>query len=268
MDLMTIRASALADLFDCQARFYWRNIVGLRMPSSGAAHLGTALHRSTAVFDQGRIDGAGVTADDAAGEFVTALHHPETEVVWDEDQPIKKAEKIGLVLHSKYCADIAPTQNYKAVELTCEALDVETSAGTIRLTGTTDRVRVTPAGLAIADLKSGARAVGSDGRAVTSGHHLQVGVYTLLAEFALGEPLNGTPAIIGLQTTTAGRVGIGELGDVRTPLIGTEEQPGLIEIAAGVLKAGVFAPNVRSILCSQKFCPAHRGNGGPCSYHS
>ena len=53
MDLMTIRASALADLFDCQARFYWRNIVGLRMPSSGAAHLGTALHRSTAVFDQG-----------------------------------------------------------------------------------------------------------------------------------------------------------------------------------------------------------------------
>ena len=50
--LATIRASSWPSLFDCAQRFYWQNIVGLRMPSSGNAALGTAIHAGTAAFDE------------------------------------------------------------------------------------------------------------------------------------------------------------------------------------------------------------------------
>jgi hypothetical protein len=51
---------------------------------------------------------------------------------------------------------------------------------------------------------------------------------------------------------------------VKTPLIGDEEHPGLIEIAARMLKSGVFPPNPKSMLCSKKYCPAHAAH---CRYH-
>ena len=47
----TIRASSWPSLFDCAHRWYFQNIVGLRMPSSGNAALGTAIHAGTAAFD-------------------------------------------------------------------------------------------------------------------------------------------------------------------------------------------------------------------------
>ena len=46
--MTTIRASSWADLFDCPARWYAKNVQGLRLPSSGAAALGTAVHAGTA----------------------------------------------------------------------------------------------------------------------------------------------------------------------------------------------------------------------------
>lgn len=262
----TVRASGFAELLDCAQRFYWKQIEGLRMPSSGAAHLGTALHQSTAAYDQARLDGDGATPDDTAGVLVDTIHNPEEDVDWGDDSP-KQAEEIGLRLHSGYCTQVAPQQDYQAVELQCEALDVTTEHGVVRLTGTTDRVRRTEAGSGIADIKSGKRAVGTDGKAVTQGHHVQLGVYSLLAEHVMGEQMNAGAEIVGLQTTNKARVGTGEVADVYTPLVGTETQPGLIEIAAQMLEAGIFPPNPKSPICSSKYCPAHRGNGGPCTYH-
>jgi RecB family exonuclease len=58
----------------------------------------------------------------------------------------------------------------------------------VRLTGTTDRVRVLEDGRkGISDVKTGGRATEKDKstgklRAVTKGHHPQLGVYTLMAE--------------------------------------------------------------------------------------
>jgi hypothetical protein len=263
----TVRASAFQELLDCAQRFYWKQIEGLRMPSSGAAHLGTALHKSTAAYDQSRLDGDGATPDDTAAVLVDAIHQPEEDVDWGDENP-KRAEQIGLQLHTGYCTQVAPQQDYQAVELECEALDVATEHGTVRLTGTTDRVRRTPQGSGIADLKSGKRAVGTDGKAVTQGHHVQLGVYSLLAEHVMGEPMAAGAEVIGLQTTSKARVGTGEVADVYTPLVGTDDHPGLIEMAAQMLEAGLFPPNPRSPICSPKYCPAHRDNGGPCKYHS
>lgn len=259
-----IRASSWPSLFDCALRWKYQNIDRLRLPSSGAAHLGTAIHAGTAMFDQARMDGAPISADDAAGVTIDALNNPEDEVAWDDKLDANGAAKIGVTLTARYCAEIAPLRQYSAVELQCHALDIETEHGVVRVTGTTDRVRVLTDGRqGISDLKSGARAVGADGKAVTKGHHLQVGIYQIMAEQETGTLMEAPAEIIGLQTSGKGQCGTGEFGDVKTPLLGNEEQPGLIEIAAGMLKSGVFPPNPKSMLCSAKYCPAYH----LCKYH-
>lgn len=52
----TIRASALSDFFDCAARAEAKHLLGRKMPSSPKALLGTAIHKSTAVYDQSKLD--------------------------------------------------------------------------------------------------------------------------------------------------------------------------------------------------------------------
>lgn len=261
--LGTIRASAWPSMFDCAQRFYWQNIVGLRNPSSGPAHLGTAIHAGTAMYDQAQLDDAPVSIGDAVDASREALLSPEHEVEWSEGLTAREADDYAVKLTTRYCADIAPTRNYAAVELRCEALDIITRHGIVRVTGTTDRVRLLDDGRkGISDLKTGGRATektadGRGRRAVTKGHHLQLGIYTLMAEQASGERLDAPAEIIALQTTKDTPCGIGEILDVKTALLGDDEQPGLIEIAAGMLKTGIFPPNPKSMLCSRKFCPAY-----------
>lgn len=267
--LAVVRASSWPSLFDCSYRWYWQNIVGLRMPSSGNAALGTAIHAGTAAFDESRLTGEQIDVDTAVDTARASLQSPEQEVVWDESLTAKEADGFAVRLTTRYCEEISPTREYAAVELECQALDIGTEYGVVRVTGTTDRIRICEDGSkGISDLKSGGRATekNPDGtrRAVTKGHHIQLGIYTLMAEQASGERLDAPAEIIGLQTTKEAPVATGEVDDVKTPLIGTEDQPGLIEIAARMLKEGVFPPNPKSMLCSKKYCPAY---GVRCPYH-
>ncbi len=253
---VTIRASSLAEIFDCPARWEAKHILGMRMPSSGAATLGTAVHAGTAVFDQSVIDGSGISISEAAGAVVDAIYKPEQDVAWDEDLQPKTAEKIALALHTKYCSEISPRQDYVGVEITCERLEISDLG--IALTGTTDRIRRTPQGLGVSDLKTGSRAVGSDGRAVTSGHGPQLGVYELLAERSIDQPITAPAEIIGMQTAkTTQKVGTGHVHNAKAALLGDAESPGLLEHAAGIIHAGRFYGNPKSTLCSAKYCPRH-----------
>lgn len=261
--LVAIRASSLAELFDCPARWEAKHILGMRSPRSAAAQLGTAVHAGTAVFDASRLPGGSpVSADDAAGALVDAIHKPEEEVDWDETTP-RDAERVALALHTRYCAEIAPHQVYRGVEVTCERLELPDLG--IALTGTTDRVREIGGSLGIADLKTGGRAVGADGRAVTQGHGVQLGVYELLAEHAMGLHITAPAQIIGMntgKTAAAQRVGTGEVPSARAALVGTEEQPGLLQHASRLIHSGAFYGNPKSFLCSPKYCPRH----GVCTF--
>lgn len=257
MELITIRASSLAELFDCPARWQAKHLLGMRMPSSGASRLGTAVHTSTALFDQQRLDGNPISPDDAAGALIDTLYNTDEDVDWEDSSP-KAVEPIGLALHSRYCGEIAPRQDYVGIEVACERLEI-TDLG-IALTGTTDRIRRVDGELGIADLKTGGRAVGSDGRAVTQGHGPQMGVYELLAEYAIGVPMTAPAQIIGMQTgktANSQKVGTGEIVGARAALIGDEESPGLLQHAANLLHAGHFYGNSKSVLCSAKYCPAY-----------
>jgi hypothetical protein len=267
--LATVRASSWPGLFDCAHRFYWQDIMGVRGPSSGRSMIGTAVHAGTAVFDQARIDGHHVSVSDAVDASVEALANPREEVAFDEDVTRQDAENFAVKLTTRYCQDIAPTRTYAAVELQCAALDIVTSHGIVRVTGTTDRVRLMAAGqLGISDLKTGARATEKtpEGgrRAVTKGHHLQLGIYTLMAEQGAGRRIDGPAEIVGLQTTKEAPCAVGEIPDVKTPLLGTEDTPGLIEMAAQLLSQGLFPPNPKSFVCSAKYCAAHAHH---CKYH-
>ncbi|WP_316248396.1 hypothetical protein [Burkholderia arboris] len=46
-------------------------------------------------------------------------------------------------------------------------------------------------------------------------------------------------------------------------MIGTEDEPGLIEFAADMFRTGRFYPNPKSLLCEAKYCPRH----GVCKFH-
>lgn len=251
-----IRASSLPTLFDCGARWYATQIEKKRMPSSAAATLGSAVHASTAAYDSAKLLGNPVTADEAAAAAVDRIHRPDEDIDWEDETP-QRAENVALALHSKYCATIAPTQDYAGVEAACEALTIEDLG--ITLTGTIDRVYRDSAGsLGIADIKTGKTAVNAAGEVKTQGHGLQLATYELLAEVAIGQTLNAPARVIGMQTgqtDKAQRIAIGEINSPRDALIGTPDDPGALQFAAQIIKSGMFPPNPRSMLCGQKFCP-------------
>lgn len=254
--MITIRASALSDFLDCPARAEAKHLLGKRTPSSGRALLGTAVHASTAVFDRSTIEGAGITADEAAGAAVDAIRKPREDVLWDQGSP-DEVESIAIDLHKLYCKEIAPTQDYAAVEVFCERLEI-TDLG-IALQGQTDRVANVDGGHAIRDIKTGKTAVAADGTVKTQGTGAQLGVYELLAERASGLEITEGARIVGLQagkTAKGQRAGISEpVTGARELLIGDHDSPGVLEIVAKMIHTGVFPGNPRSVLCSGRFCP-------------
>ncbi|BBE09694.1 Uncharacterized protein MCB1EB_1533 [Mycoavidus cysteinexigens] len=256
MTPVTIRASSLGKLFDCPASWAATYLYGKQMPSNGKALLGKAVHASTAVFDQSRIDGVGLTIDESAAAAVDMIRRPDEEVTWGEDKA-SDAERIALSLHTKYCQMIAPQQTYRAVEVKFEGLEIS-DLGLI-FTGTTDRIRETAEGLSICDLKTGKAAVGSDGKVKTAGHAYQIGVYELLAERAGGIPITAPAQLIGMntaKTSDSQRIGMGEISGARALLLGDSESPGILEYAAKIIHKGMFWGNPKSMMCHERYCVA------------
>lgn len=263
MSTVTIRASSFGSLFDCAYRFEGEQIMKLYRPSSMRAWLGTSIHASTAAFDQAKLAGDPISADDAADVFVKTLWEPSEEVAKDPKLTWRQAELIGLTLHARYCAEIAPLMNYESVEMPLKPLEIEHEGQIIRLTGTMDRARVarTAAGKIIADLKTGGRLI-SEGVVSTKGRAAQLGTYQLLSEHTDGQQTAGSQ-IMALQTSSTTQVGVSRVFDAKRQLVGTEQQPGLIEMAAKMFKIGLFPPNPQSVLCDKKYC----SRWNTCPYH-
>lgn len=252
-----IRASSLPDLFDCPARWEAKHLLKIRMPTSSAARLGTAVHAGTALYDQSRLDGNPLTMDEAAGAVVDVIYGKDDEVEWEEISQTD-AEKIAIPLHNLYCQRIAPAQNYVAVETTCESLTFEDIG--LTLTGTVDRIRKTKNGLGIADIKTGRTAVAADGTVKTQSHVAQVGAYMLLAGSVTGQDITEPAQIIGLQaakTNNGRRVGIGEIPNALDALLDDGDKPGLLRIASQMMHSGTFYGNPRSQTCGMKYCPIY-----------
>jgi len=135
----------------------------------------------------------------------------------------------------------------------------------IELTGTLDRVysecdwidhtsinvATNPTG--ILDVKTGANACAQK----TGKHKAQIGVYELLAEHTLGERVNLPGLIAQLQTSYTSDVDVKQVFDAKDALLGTENQIGLLQHIARMLKTGDWYGNSSSWLCSDKYCPLY-----------
>lgn len=262
MDVITIRASSLSDLFDCPHRWHAKHVLGIRLPAGPQARLGTSIHVGAQVYDTGVMNNEPVSIDDAAGELVKELYSKvdgeNGDIDWGDESP-ERLEKVALALHSKYCSEIGKTAHYKAVELRCHPITL-TDLG-IKLTGSVDRIYINDCGeYGISDIKTGAAAVSANGTVKTNVHVAQLGVYNLLAEHALGRDISADAQIIGLntgKTPVAQRVGVGTIPNPKAVLIGDEGRAGILEHAAMIIKSGSFYANPRSMLCSPKYCPAY-----------
>lgn len=275
-EIIEVRASSYGTMLDCAHRFEWETLMQKRKASSLRAWLGTSIHASTAAFDQAKLAGAPISANDAADVFTETLWNPSEDVDFkDPKLTLKQAEVIGLTLHARYCAEISPMMNFESVEMKLKPLDVEIDGVIIRLTGTMDRARVvryqentTFPGLkvhkrpkVIADLKTGGRLF-SDGEVSVKARAPQLGIYELLSEYTDGEQTAGAQ-IMALQTSSTSQVGVSRVFDAKRHMLGFDGQPGLLEMGGKMIKLGLFPPNPSSALCDKKYC----GRWDNCKFH-
>lgn len=271
-----VRASSIKDYLDCAMRAEAKHLVGIRMPSPGISHLGTALHAGTAAYDQSVIDGKPISHDAACGKFVDTLNldsnpeEPQDEgVSWDEDTPKAHAEQVGVKGIVNYIQTIGSKRRYHAVEAKLNEFPVsfDDQKVTIILTGKTDRIRAIAGsdgmGRGITDIKSGKTRVTKDGRVSLNAEKAQLGVYELIAEKATGEAITAPAEIAGISTAQHASASTVEVPGTRAALVGTSDTPGVLDFLARMLRNGTFPPNPSSYLCSPKFCPIH----DRCPYH-
>ncbi|OWQ92002.1 hypothetical protein CDN99_06490 [Roseateles aquatilis] len=256
-NVLKVRASSWGNLFDCAYAWEGVHILGYRKPAGLRAQLGTAVHASTAAFDRGRLVGAEpVSAMDAADVLVKELREPERDVDMNQDDlTVRDAERIGLALHAIYCSEISPRFNFTSVEQTLNPLQIDCGGGQIvELTGSMDRSRVANQleGVVIPDVKTGTRVI-VDGVAQTKGRSAQLGTYQLMYEHTERVPTVGAQ-ILALATKGKPAGAISGIFDAKRVMVGTADQPGLIEIAAGMFRSGLFPPNPQSVLCSERYC--------------
>ena len=254
-----VRASSWSQLFNCAHAWEGVHILGMQSANSPRAHLGTAIHAGTGEYDLASLNDKPISVYESAEIFVNALRNPEYEVDWSgSDLTLNDAEKIGVTLTALYCDKIAPLYCFVAVELPTKPLIIDCGGGIqIQLTGTIDRVFTDDCGhsIGIADLKTGGASV-ADGVVKTAQHKPQIGTYELLCEHTLEQRCELPANIMALKTKGDAECGAGEIIGARELMIGTEEYPGLLQLAADTfLRPGLFPPNPQSFTCSEQYCP-------------
>jgi hypothetical protein len=253
-----VRASSWGELFDCGYKWEAKHLLGMTMPSGPRALLGTSIHAGTAAFDSARMNGSPISAYEAGDYMVKALREPEYEVDWSSDDSItlQSAQDVGLQLLTMYCNVWAPQYEFAAVEMETKPLTIDCGGNIhVVLTGTLDRSRIFKKSgkKGIADVKTGSSAV-EKGAAKTKGYRPQLGTYELLYEHSTGESISADAEIIGMKTKGNIQIANGFIKNAKQMMIGTNEHPGLIEIAAEMFKTGLFPPNPTSNLCNKKYC--------------
>lgn len=262
METINIRASSMADLFDCPHRWEAINIQKKYLPKNEKAHLGTSFHAGTAVYDGSTLNNEEhlptISVDDAKGIIVDTIHNPQEEIVWEELTK-NDAEKILLPLMDKYAASITPAINFLGVEVRAENIVINDLG--ISISGTLDRLYIDELEqLGIADIKTGKNAVASDGTVNTAKHVAQMGIYEILATHAANTEINAPALIIGAntgKTDKAQRIAKGQISNAKELVLGDGIHQGILAYASSMLHSGMFYGNPKSQICHEKYCPIY-----------
>lgn len=270
---LSIRASSFPKLLDCPARWHAIHVEGKEGPTSGPAHLGTSLHSGAAKFDQSVLEKEPISPDDAVDHVLEMIKHPAHEVNWGDLSQLK-AREVAHPLILDYCERIAPTLTFEKVEVKCTPLVIDMGDNvSFELTGTADRVRVEydqSRGLVetregaklrgISDLKSG-RQIIRNGQIAIEKHIGQLAAYEIMeimVERELQQEMVLPAQVIALPTSgSERRVQVDEVERPSRVLLGEGSHAGVLRVAAGMARSGVFHGNPSSQLCSKKYCPIY-----------
>jgi len=253
VNAVTIRASSLSDLLDCPARWEARHLLDMRMPSSPAALIGTAVHAGATAFDKAKKSADRISPLEAAVVARDYVDHPNDEVDWTgSDVTVNEARNIAGSLAAVYSDVVGEGASYLSIEEQLPNLTIAVNGVDITLTGSVDRLRIDPdQTIGVRDLKTGKNVKGDK-------HRAQLGVYKALATAAFPDHRITAPEDIVAMGTTRGENSIEVVtldGDSLAMLVGSPEQPGLLHHVASVIKTEAFFGNPRSQLCSGKYCP-------------
>jgi hypothetical protein len=261
-DIVPIRASGLAELFDCSARWAGKNFYGHRGTTYGRSHLGTAIHHATAWYDNERTlaDGAPDT-ETAVDKFITYLRADE-HVMW-ADIPKQQAEKIGITLVTHYCLEISAQFEWVKVEATCEPIEITMPNGVIfEITGHVDRVYTEDARYGVADFKTSTRIIAADGTLAIDRHGLQLAIYELLeiqAAKATGLKIELPALVVGFSTSGRMEILTEKLNNPRRLLFGDgADNKGYLLAASEIVANQQYIGNTMSMLCSERYCPSYK----------
>lgn len=225
-DCHRIRASSVWNWVDCPLRAHSENNLGMRKAASSRMHLGTVIHRSTAVYDGARVLGTKPSVNDAISCAVDTLWHPDEEVDWGDETP-RMLEPIARESTRKYC-QYSRNLTFSGVEETLANLDVDVPSERIRitLTGTQDRLRRTVK------------------RKDTDANYAEV---------------------IGIRTSKNPEIAVATIPEPEKVLLGDESHGGYIQWLAQMLRSGNIIGNPRSMFCSKRGCaifPCFYARGG------
>ena len=261
--MIEIRSSSWGDLLDCAARWSAIHIEKIYRPSSVPAMMGTAIHYGTAIYDSAKVEQRTPSIEEAVEAAHQKVRQPDEEIKWmADDYSRRQAEEITIKATELYCREVSPLYEYSAVELRPVPLDIDVDGQIIRITGQMDRTRIIKDplyenGEGITDVKTGKRIVDSQGKVSTKGFKFQLGVYEILTEHSYGRKVTLPAQIAAVSTAKQPKAGTAAVYDAKALMLGTPEEPGIIETAGRMVKAGLFPPNPYSRLCSEKFCPIY-----------
>jgi len=239
-----IRASSWPDFFDCPKRWASKNLDGKRSYSSPEALLGTAVHAGTAVYDRERATGHPISASEAALAVVDSIEQGKGDVAWSAGDSILAIRAEAISTHNRYCAEVDSQEPWDTVEYQLPPVTLQFDGIRVKLTGALDRRRIRHGRARVGDVKTG--------RGFKAGSYVsQIGTYCVLSTNE-----NGLPADGQLDHATQSALTVHQVPTAAAAMLGTSEQPGLIETAATMIKTGLLYGNPKSMLCTRKFCPA------------
>jgi len=231
--------SSASQYLGCSAKYYYRKVVKIDDPPTGALTLGSSVHSAIGENFAQKLE----THQDLDIAGVSAIYNSawaekakDTEFRDDEDPATMKAQ--GLALALKYLDEACPSIQPAAVER-----HVSGRIGGVLVQGFIDLMDVSGR---IIDLKTAAKKpteIGSD-------YRFQLATYQQLCPEASGEARLDT-----LVKTKAPQLIRLDCKSEQAAIDATEKLYPLVQQS---IRAGVWLPNRSHFMCSRKYCGAWR----------
>jgi CRISPR/Cas system-associated exonuclease Cas4 (RecB family) len=220
---------------DCQAKWFYKRVLGLPDKRSSALAIGSAIHTAMAANFRQKLE----TKQDLPTEGVTAIYRDElekelTDVSLEKGETAADLRECGEVMTRVYMAECAPRIQPAAVEKPVRGL-----IGDVPVQGFIDVIDTAGA---IVDLKTASKKPAG----IHAGYRLQVATYAMLEPTASGRAR--------LDTLTKTRTVALHGQTVEVTDSDRKQATRLYSIAREQMQTGLYIPNRSSHLCSRKYC--------------